>query len=193
MSVLQKTIADYPIYCNRCRDKTKGIVGSGNVFKNRDGSYQFSGACINCRGRKASKVGGSVVDSFLKEWSSKAPESIKELHLWTQPGKSNLSRPKKSSFLGPGTQLSRRLNGWDRENGTFTSINTPPINKLDEGALYHDLCYSKYPDTKNRQDCDRDLIDIADEVARDKSQTHLNRLTARAVSQLFRKKIKMNL
>ena len=74
------------------------------------------------------------------------PENI-EFHLLDE-GDDGVIR--KSSFTGPNTNLRKRLRGFDSENGSFSSIITPPINRLDEGALVHDLAYTKYKDLPHR-------------------------------------------
>ena len=56
----------------------------------------------------------------------------------------------KHNFTGPATKLYKRLNpdGMPKE----WSI---PINRVDNAAYHHDLCYSKHDDTKTRNDvCD---------------------------------------
>ena len=58
------------------------------------------------------------------------------------------------NFTGPETKLYNRLN----------SNRTPkewsmPINKVDNTAYHHDLCYSKHDDTKTRNEvCDKTML-----------------------------------
>ena len=75
---------------------------------------------------------GAAGGSFLKTLVNKLPF---EMHL---PG---------HNFTGPGTKLYRRLNpdGMPKE----WSI---PINRVDNAAYHHDLCYSKHDDTKTRNE-----------------------------------------
>ena len=59
------------------------------------------------------------------------------------------------NFTGPGTKLYKRLNpdGISKE----WSI---PINRVDNAAYHHDLCYSKHDDTKTRNEvCDKTMLD----------------------------------
>ena len=47
----------------------------------------------------------------------------------------------------PGTKLNKRLN----PNGTPKDWSMP-INRVDNAAYHHDLCYSKHDDTKTRNE-----------------------------------------
>ena len=59
------------------------------------------------------------------------------------------------NFTGPGTKLKKRL----------TSNLTPktwskPVNRVDNAAYHHDVCYLKNKDTKTRnQLCDKNMLD----------------------------------
>ena len=77
--------------------------------------------------------------SFLNTLVNKLPF---EMHL---PG---------HNFTGPGTKLYKRLNS--DEKPKEWSI---PINKVDNAAYHHDLCYSKHDDTKTRNEvCDKTML-----------------------------------
>ena len=51
------------------------------------------------------------------------------------------------NFTGPETKLYKRLN----QDGTPKEW-SKPINIVDNSAYHHDLCYSKYDDTKTRNE-----------------------------------------
>ena len=70
--------------------------------------------------------------SFLNTLVNKLPF---EMHL---PG---------HNFTGPGTKLYKRLNS----DGTRKEWSIP-INRVDNEAYHHDLCYSKHDDTKTRNE-----------------------------------------
>ena len=58
------------------------------------------------------------------------------------------------NFTGPGTKVYKRLNrdGMPKE----WSI---PINRVDNAAYHHDLCYSKHDDTKTMNEvCDKIML-----------------------------------
>ena len=58
------------------------------------------------------------------------------------------------NFTGPGTKLDKRLNS----DGTPKEWSIP-INRVDNAAYHHDLCYSKHDDTKTRnQVCDKTML-----------------------------------
>ena len=59
------------------------------------------------------------------------------------------------NFTSPGTKLYKRLN----PDGTPKEWSIS-INRVDNAAYYHDLCYSKHDDTKTRNDaCDKTMLD----------------------------------
>ena len=58
------------------------------------------------------------------------------------------------NFTSPGTKLYKRLNS----DGMLKDCSTP-INRVDNAAYHHDLCYSKHDDTKTRnQVCDKTMF-----------------------------------
>ena len=58
------------------------------------------------------------------------------------------------NFTGPGRNLYKRLN--PDETSKEWSI---PINRVDNAAYHHDLCYSKHDDTKTRNEvCDKTML-----------------------------------
>ena len=58
------------------------------------------------------------------------------------------------NFTGPGTKLYKRLN----PDGTPKEWSIP-INRVDNAAYHHDLCYSKHDDTKTRNEvCDKTML-----------------------------------
>ena len=77
--------------------------------------------------------------SFLNNLGNKLPF---ETHL---PG---------HNFTGPGTKLYKRLN----PDGTPKKWGIP-TNRVVNAACHHDLCYSKYDDTKTRNEvCDKTML-----------------------------------
>ena len=88
---------------------------------------------------------GTAGESFLKTLVNKLPF---EMHL---PGHNS---------TGPGTKLYKRLNpdGMPKE----WSI---PINRVDNAAYHHDLCYSKHDDTKTKNEvCDKTMINDLNDI-----------------------------
>ena len=64
------------------------------------------------------------------------------------------------NFTGPETKLYIRLNS----DGT-PKERSMPINGVDNGAFHHDLCYSKYDDSKTRNDvCDETMLNELNEI-----------------------------
>jgi len=84
-------------------------------------------------------VRGKTKTQFVKPGSglfNKAVSNLPfELHL---PG---------HNFTGPGTKLDRRLN----PDGT-PRYWSKPINRVDEAAYHHYICYAKNPDTRTRNE-----------------------------------------
>lgn len=67
-------------------------------------------------------------------------------------------------FTGPGTQL---FSGKTRLNPDLTYKQwSKPINRVDEAAYKHDVCYSKNKDTKTRNEiCDREMLKEMDDIS----------------------------
>ena len=98
------------------------------------------GQCVACGKLKTQFVKKEVAGvSFLNSLVNKLPF---EMHL---PG---------HNFTGPRTKLNKRLNtdGSPKESSM-------PINRVDNAAYHHDLCYSKHNDTKTRNEgCDKIML-----------------------------------
>jgi len=92
-----------------------------------------------------SAVCGKTKTQFVKSDSGLFNKTVSntpfELHL---PG---------HNFTGPGTKLDRRLNP-DGNPRDWSK----PINRVDEAAYHHDLCYATNPDRRTRNEvCDREM------------------------------------
>ena len=58
------------------------------------------------------------------------------------------------NFTGPGTKLYKRFN-----HDATPKEWSKPINRVDNAAYHHDLCYSKHDDTKTRNEvCDKTML-----------------------------------
>ena len=58
------------------------------------------------------------------------------------------------NFIGPRTKPYKRLNS----DGTPKAWSIP-INRVDDAAYHHDLCYSKHDDTKTKNEvCDKTML-----------------------------------
>lgn len=85
------------------------------------------------------------------------------------------------------------MQDFDANTGKYSAVNTPPINALDNQCLQHDVEYTVHGDKKERQKADKKLIQAAQSVLDDPEETHINKLNASLVANLFRKKIEMDL
>ena len=84
---------------------------------------------------KKEVAGGSFLNTLINKLSF-------EMHL---PG---------HNCTGPGTKLYKRLN----QNGTPKEW-SKSINRVDNAAYHHDLCYSKHDDSKTRNEvCDKTML-----------------------------------
>ena len=64
------------------------------------------------------------------------------------------------NFAGPGTKLHKRLNS----DGTLKEWSIP-INRVNNAAYHHDLCYSKHDDIKTiNQFCDKTMLDELSDI-----------------------------
>jgi hypothetical protein len=70
--------------------------------------------------------------------------------------------PRRYSFCGPGSKLKERLNSDDTPKPW-----SEPINKLDKGCYYHDLAYRNNNDLLTRNEADKKLQNVADDIILD--------------------------
>ena len=125
------------IYCLRCKKKTETNNITQKITQNNRNIIQ--GNCVIC-GTKKSKFIAIEGKGVINNMINKLPF---EMHM---PGGYN--------FLGPGSRLDLRL---DKNNKPLP--HSLPINKIDESAMHHDICYSKYEDTKSRNKiCDSKML-----------------------------------
>ena len=123
------------MYCLKCRRVTE--TENITTVTSRNGRLMRRGQCvtfgkIKCKFVKKEVAGGRFLNSLVNKLSF-------EMHL---PG---------HNFTGPGTKLNKRLN----PDGTPKECSMP-INRVDNAAYHHDLCYSKHDDTKTRNEiCDK--------------------------------------
>ena len=102
------------------------------------------GQCITCEETKTQFL-GAVGGSFLNSFVNNLPF---EMHL---PG---------HNFTGSGTKHYKRLNS-DLTPKEWSM----PINRVDNAVYQHDLCYSKYDDTKTRNEvCDKTILKELNEI-----------------------------
>jgi len=64
------------------------------------------------------------------------------------------------NLTGPGTKLNKRLNPDLTPNAW-----SKPVNRVDQAAYHHDICYVKNKDTKTRNEvCDKNLLEELDGI-----------------------------
>ena len=126
------------MYCLKCRRVTE--TENITTVTSKNGRLMGHGQCVTCGTFKCKFVKKEVAGgSFLNSLVNKLPF---EIHL---PG---------HNFTGPGTKLNKRLN--PDVTPKEWSI---PINRIDNAAYHHDLCYSKHDDTKTRNEvCDKTML-----------------------------------
>jgi len=89
-------------------------------------------------------------------------------------------------FTGPRTRLDMRLN----EDGTPRDW-SKPINRVDNAAYHHDLCYAKHRDGKTRNEmCDQGMLTELSDIT---NPTLRDRLNKSMVSNLINVKLKLGL
>ena len=126
------------MYSLKCRRVTETENITTAMSKN--GRIMRRGQCITCEKTKTQFIKrDDTGGSFLNTLENKLPF---EMH---QPG---------HNITGPGTKLYKRLN----PDGTPKEW-TIPINRVDNAAYHHDLCYSKHDDSKTWNEvCDKTML-----------------------------------
>lgn len=153
------------IYCVKCRNFTPNKPGSEYKAVSKNDKLCVKALCSVCNSKKnmfipndsSKKIkvkGGnsSLVSKFIDNLPFEA-------HLFDFEGGPNHNKFQKYSFAGPATRLDKRL--VLDENNNIQKIITPPVNKLDECAMYHDIAYI----SKNQEDrlkADKVLLDCSE-------------------------------
>ena len=130
------------------------------------------GQCVTCRKFKCKFVKKEVAGgSFLISLVSKLHL---EMHLLGH------------NFTGPGSKLNKRLN----PDGTPKEWSMP-INRVDNAAYHHELCYSKHDDTKTGNEvCDKTMLGELSVIF---NQTLRERIDKSIVGKLIRAKVNFGL
>ena len=116
------------MYCIRCKKVTETSDVQNIVSKN--GRHVKRGKCVVCGTTKTQFVRGTQGGSMLNNAINHLPF---EMHL---PG---------HNFTGPGTKLGKRL-----KPDLTPKEWSKPVNRVDNAAYHHDVCYLKNKDTKTR-------------------------------------------
>ena len=126
------------MYCLKCRRVTETENITTAVSNN--GILMRRGRCITCGKTETQFIKrDATVGSFLNILVNKLPF---EMPL------------PEHNFTGPGTKLYKRLNQ-DRTPKEWSM----PINRVENAANHHDLCYTKHDDTKTRNEvCDMTVL-----------------------------------
>ncbi|VDH96060.1 Hypothetical predicted protein [Mytilus galloprovincialis] len=147
------------IYCVKCRRKTD-TVGLEEVITS-NGRRRKVGTCTVCGARKSQFVAAKGA-GLMNKLINRMPV---EMHL---PG---------HNFTGPGTNLSKRLNA----DGTPKAWSRP-INRVDQAAYHHDLCYAKHKDTAARNSiCDKTMLTSLDAMPNPTARERTDRSIVRPI------------
>ena len=127
------------IYCLKCKTKTDTL--EIKQIKSKNNRLMLQGKCVLC---------GSTKSRFIS--AKQKGKGWTDLPFELHPP---VSLTKRYSFVGPGTKLNKRLD----ENKNLLP-HSKSVNKLDEIVMNHDICYEKYPQTKERNKiCDKKMFD----------------------------------
>ena len=140
------------MFCVRCKKVTETSDIQNVISKN--GRNMKRGKCVVCGITKTQfvKLLRVAPAALLKVGPTPSGGSILNEAINNLPFEMHLPG---HNFTGPGTKLKKRL----------TSNLTPktwskPINRVDNAAYHHDVCYLKNKDTKTRnQLCDKNMLD----------------------------------
>ena len=148
-----------PIYCLKCKTKTDTLEIEQS--KSRNNRLMLQGKCALC---------GTTKSRFISAEEGKGWTDLPfELH-------PPVSLTKRYQFLGPGTKLNKRL---DENKNPLP--HSKPVNKLDEIAMNHDICYEKYPKTKERNKiCGKKMLD---DIKSNKKTSSINEFLMRRAAK----------
>lgn len=129
------------------------------------------------------KHGSGLLNSMLKNLP------LPEMHL-SLPNKvqcekvdnGSFNNTGKYSYCGPGTKVQKRLQeGYEG------------VNSLDKACKDHDIYYSKYKSTKDRNKADDILANIASKIALDENEPEYEREHAKIVTAIMAAKSKFGM
>ena len=147
------------IYCLKCKTKTDTLEIEQS--KSRNNRLMLQGKCALC---------GTTKSRFI---SAKEGKGWTDLPFELHPP---VSLTKRYQFLGPGTKLNKRL-----DSNKNPLPHSKPVNKLDEIAMNHDICYEKYPKTKERNKiCDKKMLD---DIKSNKKTSSINEFLMRRAAK----------
>ena len=132
------------MYCLKCRRVTE--TENITTATSKNGRLMRRDQCITCGKTKTQFIKRDVTgESFLNTLVNKLPF---EMHL---PGHNS---------TGLGIKLYKRLNSdWTPKEWSIQ------INRIDNAAYHHDLCYSKHDDTKTRNEvCYKTMLGELNEI-----------------------------
>ena len=163
-------------YCVFCKKKT----GNKNIkITTKNGRRIQYSICTVCGHKKATFLASGkkqsekgLVDKFVENFPV-------ELHLLGTDETTGKTR--KSSFIGPGSKLSKRLGPGDIPNDW-----SKPINDLDRAALQHDICYRDYKDAVHRNTCDSVLASKAKQFLNKPGISTLDKVDAHIVEKAMK-------
>ena len=157
------------MYCLKCRRVTETQNIATATSKN--GRLMRRGQCITCGKYKTQFVERDATGrSFLNTLVNKLPF---DMHL-------------SDHFTGSGTKRYKRLNpdGTPKEWSIL-------INRVDDAAYHHDLCYSKHDDTKIRNEvCDKTMLGELNGIV---NRTLRERIDKSIVGKLIKAKVDFGL
>ena len=142
-------------YCVKCRTSTE--TKDEHDFISKNGKPMKRGTCTSCGSTKTRFIkraqGGSLANTILNK------NIPIEMHL---PG---------HNFTGPFTKLAKRLNP-----DLTPKNNSLPINRVDEAAYHHDVCYLKNKDTSTRNKvCDKKMLEALKSIQNPTLRERLDR------------------
>lgn len=127
----------YYLFCLKCKQKTNTKDIERVITKNN--RNMLKGICLVCGSKKSTFISNTEGDGL----ADKIIDAMPEMHM---PG---------YNFLGPFTKLNKRL---DKNNKPIPS--SKPVNKLDEIAMHHDICYGEHEKFKDKNKiCDKKMLD----------------------------------
>ena len=146
------------MYCLKCKRDTETTDRFEVTTSN--GRRRRGGLCAVCGSRKSQFVKAAAGAGIMNKLINRLPV---EMHL---PG---------HNFTGPGTKLHRRLNA----DGTPKPWSMP-VNRVDQAAYRHDLCYAKHKDTAARNSiCDKAMLNQLDGIANPTARERMDRSIVR--------------
>ena len=136
-------------YCVKQKKFTNSLSGSEKTIRSKNGKLMIKSICEECGAKKS---------RFIKKPTGGSLDIHKLIGKLPKP-KSGFT-PGNYKYMGPYNPLDKQLK-YDPNTGKVQEWYVKPLNKVDEIAAHHDICYQM---GKSKNECDQKMVNDLDNI-----------------------------